>query len=70
MKHAADMQHPLTDEFAEALYHRTAFDQVHELAGYKRTPPWETDQPFVREVFRERARRFMAGDLSVEAWRL
>ena len=72
MKHARDMQHPLTDQFASELYVRTPIDQVPELAAFvgQTRQVCENADPLIRQCFRDRARRFMAGDLSVEAWRL
>ncbi len=61
-----DSGHPLTEEFAEVLYVRTPPDQWPE--GMRRTAVWEREPPEVREAFRERARRFMDGDMSVGPW--
>ena len=71
MKHAPDMQHPLTDQFACDLYLGTPLQYVAELGHLAGRPlePWETAPPELREAFRERARRLLAGDQSVEPWR-
>lgn len=61
-----DSGHPLTEDFAEQLYVRTPPHLWPE--GMRRSGVWENEPVEVREAFRERARRWMAGDLSVGPW--
>lgn len=61
-----DSGHPVTEEFAEVLYVRTPAHLWPE--GMRRTSVWEQEPLEVREAFRERARRFMAGDMGVAPW--
>ena len=57
----------LTERFAEDLYVRTPVDRWPE--GFTgRTGVWERESPELRAAFRQRAQRFMAGDLSVAPW--
>lgn len=60
-----DFAHPLTEWFAIDLHFDTRFRDVPELPVGARLDTWENQDPAVREVFRERARRLMRGDLSV-----
>lgn len=61
-----DSGHPLAEEFAEVLYVRTPADRWPE--GMRRSGVWEREPAEVREAFRERARRFMMGDMGVGPW--
>lgn len=63
MKHAPDMQNPITDECAKGLSERTDTALVPFLVRHGTT--WLTGTPEYRDWFRARARRFMMGDTSV-----
>jgi hypothetical protein len=66
-KRISDADHPTTEEFAERLYVLTPADKWPEpFTG--RTGVWEREPTAVRVAFRDRARRFMAGDLSIAPW--
>lgn len=59
--------HPLTEAFAQDLYIRTPV-AAWPTALPARSEVWERAPHATRAVFRERARRFIAGDLSVAPW--
>ena len=57
--------HPVTEHFAIDLHFATPFRLVPELPAGSALKVWEKQDPAVREVFRNRARRLIGGDLSV-----
>lgn len=62
-----DAGHPLVEQFAEHMYCTTP--EANWPAPFTgRTGVWEREPPELRTAFRDRARRFMAGDLSVAPW--
>lgn len=62
-----DAGHPLVEQFAETLYVRTP--EANWPAPFTgRTGVWEREPAELRTAFRDRARRFMAGDMSVAPW--
>jgi len=65
----ADSGHPLTEAFAEQLYVRTP-QQLRPDCMQRLGTVWEHETPERREAWRDRARRFMAGDLSLAPWAL
>ena len=60
-----DYGHPLTERFAFDLFYHTPFHTIPELPKGAERETWEKQPVEVRELFRERARRLMRGDLSV-----
>jgi hypothetical protein len=64
------MQNPVTDEWAKDLYRRSDWSEILETEPWRGASPepWECAAPALREVFRARARRMLAGDLSVLPW--
>jgi len=66
-KRIPDAGHPLVEQFAEHMYVTTPVERWPE-PWKGRSGVWEREPAALREAFRDRARRFMAGDLSVAPW--
>lgn len=66
MSKVPDEGHPFTERTARQMFAAMPPGALPELAIVLGT--WEVQSVEVREVFRDRARRFMAGDLSVAPW--
>lgn len=64
--HADDMTNPITDACARDLAGRTPESELPFTVPYG--VRWKEATPEYRDFFRERARRFLAGDMSVLPW--
>lgn len=67
MPYAPDMDDPELEVVAHQLHTLTPRSRVPGMAG-RPSSFWEKDDPEVRAIYRARARRFMAGDLSMAPW--
>ena len=62
-KHADDMANPITDACAKELAAYTPVSEIPFDVPFGTT--WFTGTAEYRDFFRDRARRFLAGDLSM-----
>ena len=70
MSQAHDVEDLATDRIGEQLYLQMPRDQIEGLTGTAVTERtlWRNLPVEVRVLFRERAERFMAGDLTLLRW--